>query len=543
MTEPTVRIDTMTATLLLDHHAAADATRTRRRFDRAIDRMHGGGLADAFSRVDLGVGHWCIRRLDVPLVLAPDVGETTLGDRWADDLAAAVVTTIRDGSTDVVHYRSDAHVMLDVVVSAARGDRTRAWAWAQVIPTSDAASTDLRRTALTALAWRPHLALPTLVATLDRVDLTVVADLLGPDGWAEVTSLARADTAPTSARTTQVDERPAPDSLRRTDAIIGSSSIARRILRSDVQLDESTRGALAALVVAEAQPAALASVEFPDLAAAVHARLQQGRAVRRPASTAPAAPAAAPAHPDGADRDDVRPTTPEGTVRPPVGPNTAHPSVDTSPASRAARPRNEIAPTPPPETRPTPVVDPLTPTAVDVTSRRTSAAGLLFLLNTADDAGLPSVALDEPALADRPLGWVLIATAARLAGISRCDPACEALAGLTEEHADLVADLPPAGKAARRAVDDLACRWATATARRVALAAGTDPVPPVEDVEAVPALLETIVRRPGRITASPGWIDVGLELADVDVGLRRAGLDLDPGWIPWLGVVVRFRYG
>jgi hypothetical protein len=24
--------------------------------------------------------------------------------------------------------------------------------------------------------------------------------------------------------------------------------------------------------------------------------------------------------------------------------------------------------------------------------------------------------------------------------------------------------------------------------------------------------------------------------------IRVAGLDLDPGWVPWLGVVIRFAY-
>ena len=27
-----------------------------------------------------------------------------------------------------------------------------------------------------------------------------------------------------------------------------------------------------------------------------------------------------------------------------------------------------------------------------------------------------------------------------------------------------------------------------------------------------------------------------------DVAVRRAGLDTDPGWVPWLGTVVMFRY-
>jgi hypothetical protein len=29
----------------------------------------------------------------------------------------------------------------------------------------------------------------------------------------------------------------------------------------------------------------------------------------------------------------------------------------------------------------------------------------------------------------------------------------------------------------------------------------------------------------------------------VDLRIRWAGLDLDPGWLPWLGRVVSFRYG
>jgi len=51
-----------------------------------------------------------------------------------------------------------------------------------------------------------------------------------------------------------------------------------------------------------------------------------------------------------------------------------------------------------------------------------------------------------------------------------------------------------------------------------------------------------VTDRSGRIEREQGWVDVHLALADVDVDVRRAGLDLDPGWVPWLGCVVRFRY-
>jgi hypothetical protein len=56
------------------------------------------------------------------------------------------------------------------------------------------------------------------------------------------------------------------------------------------------------------------------------------------------------------------------------------------------------------------------------------------------------------------------------------------------------------------------------------------------------ALLAGTVRRRGEVVADPGWIEVELGLDEVSVDLRVAGLDLDPGWFPALGCVVRFRY-
>ena len=58
----------------------------------------------------------------------------------------------------------------------------------------------------------------------------------------------------------------------------------------------------------------------------------------------------------------------------------------------------------------------------------------------------------------------------------------------------------------------------------------------------VPLVVAGVTDRSGRIEREPGWVDVHLALADVDVDVRRAGLDLDPGWVPWLGCVVRFCY-
>jgi hypothetical protein len=54
--------------------------------------------------------------------------------------------------------------------------------------------------------------------------------------------------------------------------------------------------------------------------------------------------------------------------------------------------------------------------------------------------------------------------------------------------------------------------------------------------------LHSLVRRPGRVEATRTHLDVIFEHRQADIRVRRAGLDLDPGWVPWIGRVVRFHY-
>jgi hypothetical protein len=51
-----------------------------------------------------------------------------------------------------------------------------------------------------------------------------------------------------------------------------------------------------------------------------------------------------------------------------------------------------------------------------------------------------------------------------------------------------------------------------------------------------------VTARHAEIVVDPAWIEVRFAVADVSTEVRRAGLDLDPGWLPWLGLVVRFTY-
>jgi len=54
--------------------------------------------------------------------------------------------------------------------------------------------------------------------------------------------------------------------------------------------------------------------------------------------------------------------------------------------------------------------------------------------------------------------------------------------------------------------------------------------------------LTWVCQRPGRLKIEPGWIELHLDMDQIDTRIRRIGLDLDPGWVPFLGAVVRIRY-
>jgi hypothetical protein len=160
----------------------------------------------------------------------------------------------------------------------------------------------------------------------------------------------------------------------------------------------------------------------------------------------------------------------------------------------------------------------------------TTYAGLLFLLATAAAADVPDLVLDDPVFAARTLRWVLHGVARRL-GVPTSDPAAATFAGLDPGLGPPWLGDQPATASELDAVGVVANRWSRATAAALRHA----DVPPDEVVAAV-------IRRSGLIAYAPGWVEIRMPLAEVDLDIRRAGLDLDPGWVPWLGTVVRYRY-
>jgi hypothetical protein len=144
----------------------------------------------------------------------------------------------------------------------------------------------------------------------------------------------------------------------------------------------------------------------------------------------------------------------------------------------------------------------------------TAFGGLLFVVNALARLGLEPWLEAHPAEAEAGLGLRLLRRLALAAGAAPEDPILLALA-----------EPESVGAAPERAMR----LWARAARRWVKRHAGMG--------------LVTLVERGARVEASATHLDLFFDPAGVDLRVRRCGLDLDPGWVAWLGRVVKFHYG
>ena len=135
-------------------------------------------------------------------------------------------------------------------------------------------------------------------------------------------------------------------------------------------------------------------------------------------------------------------------------------------------------------------------------------------------------------LAHRPLRWSLHQLACTIVPLLPEDPAALAFAGLRPEDPPPTDDEPPSGadeqEFLRTLVDDLVGLVRERLGE--------------EDPRSDDELLAWLCLRPAQILADPGWFEIRMALDSVDVAIRLAGLDLDPGFLPFLGIVLKFIY-
>lgn len=152
----------------------------------------------------------------------------------------------------------------------------------------------------------------------------------------------------------------------------------------------------------------------------------------------------------------------------------------------------------------------------------TSCAGLFLLVNGFARLRFARYLARNPATLEAGFPARLLSYVARKAGVAEDDPVLQALAALSDSS-----DKAP--NAATVIIPEALFKaWLTAIQRWCARHAAID--------------WRELILRPGRVHITRTQIEVRFAPEQAEIALRRLALDVDPGWVPWLGRVIRFHY-
>lgn len=506
--------------------------------DQTLEFAFGYHLETALSCAAGTEEEICVRQLRVPLRFLSGRSQEDIARNWSALIDDAIRRAIAGGGDNLVRFPSRWHALLDFALEVSRGRLQRTWAWNQTgwADLSATAGLPEARRQLWEAMLREHARLvPVLIFLARRGHL---CDLLqGFSADARITLLhyallgagagpewlaADADTAAQGAP----GAAPVPD-LALT--AIGGALLADPQRARSLGVPERYWLLLALL---EEEPG-LFLRRAPDIAW----RLRVARAALAPvAAPAPGRAAGAAMENRGAARRQAvaaeppqrdRPSAPDPGVAVAEG---VAPSADPKPVGRLPEPADRV-----------PDASPMVTTAPAAAFTADFAAwvydsrwgGLFYLLPLLEQqpGALASLAGAVP-LAGRSLAWslhhLLRLCAARADDpLPADDPALRILC-----NEDL--DQPPP----EYAVPDVAAQ-ALLELEAMQL---------LERVYAhLPARTATagwswLCRRRAQLRLDGAWLEVVFALADADTDIRRAGLDLDPGYVPWLAKVVKLRY-
>lgn len=472
------------------YRAPHDDPALKRRLDAVLQSVLDEGLEPALARSGVSLeGNVCIRSVRSSAYLRLESGDPAAVAVWSAAIADAVHAELARAGANAVRYRSRRAALTDLALGVAGGRLERAWAWRQLglWQTGDApVAQDAVAELLVALSAEPEAVVPVLgeVARVDLLDPLIAA--VPPAGWTQLARLALAASfAPARllepAALSPVDHDAAPPSARRG----GARKQAARRARAAAILERSILAQAFIAAVVRGRPAA------PEVVASF--------ATLACLEVEPAVVAA----------------TPAGTARELVA------EVGEVLRTAAASPKTDDAAA-------SALLKAPEPGAVKSPEARWTSrfAGLLFLLGVIDELDLPR----ELASGERSTAWLLHRLGLAITPGEPDDPAVLAFAGLRPGL-----PLPEGGD--RPSPEEAAMLGAVAgrIAERLRERLERPKTPPDE-------LLDLVCRRRGELVFDPGWIELCLPADEVSVELRRAGLDLDPGWLPWLGAVVRFAY-
>lgn len=463
-----------------------------------------------------------IRHLEVAMPWRPDGPRAEAGQDWTQALSQAVRRLMAQPEhPDLVRYRDGRQGLSDLIYRSALGETRRQWAWHRMGWLDGASMSAARALAqgLAHLRARPGWVWPVLrqwvAAEPSTGALTAVLRAVPPgewQGWLGTCVASRAY-AVLQWRAGPAHQRagwPLPSPSAGTEGPAPASSAqdpSWPALNTDAQVLSGWLAARPWLAASHGEVLAvlMAAVAWPDQGCAIGLLRQRLEAAWRVVRGTAAVPALWRA-PDEDPQPAPRHAAPSASPRAPgqqaapidiVHAVAHHPSpddIDLPPAP--ALPEGELW-------------------------QPTEWAGALFWLRALEAPGLLQELMGPPQGQGADARGHALAALATALGVPAQDAALRAFVG----------GVLPQGQAhagMARAAQSQAARWA----------AWLDEVAP----ELTEPRLRSVCQRPGRLRFEPGWIELHLALDQVDTRIRRLGLDLDPGYLPWLGCVLRIRY-
>jgi hypothetical protein len=493
------------------------------RLDRVLRRLPDEGLEAALERAGVGDHEEvCIRAVDVPVRLRLGASEEFLASSWASAVAEAIGRVLAEGGPGVVRYGSRRHALIDFGQGVARDDLRRAWAWRQLGwgDISDAAPGREAGEAFSrALATEPVAIVAVLRALADRGELPRLASQIDSRRWPVLAALALRAAGGDEDVLTDPEPKAHRTPNRAVRRSVARAMAASILARSAARLpgssgaSEATRRALATLALIEIDPG-LAILGPAAIAERVEMAAEwlmtpvsgDGPDQEHEAALAWEFPTPRREHfkEHGADRLD--PAAPPGEWGDSGGDDRGSLATIADDA----------------EDRPLPSVRQV---------GATRFGGLLFLVPVLESLGVHRDAGELAERSGRPFRWVLHALACRALAPAADDPAALAFAGLDALAIPPSVDEPPATDSEIERLD----AWIAAIADHLRERLGWRDLSPS-------LVVDRVARREARVVADPGWIEVRFSHRLVSTEVRRAGLDLNPGYVPWLGVVLTFVY-
>ena len=462
---------------------------------------------DAVSAGLVASGEWLfIAHLPLAMRWSVDADAPTVGEQWQVQLRQAIEQALADDDdTQVIRYRGRAEALADLLYRSALGERRRQWAWQRMHLLEDVGVSGAQALAagIAILVGEPQQVWPVLHRLLsaerETAALSALLRALPASAWASLFAASPRTAAYASAEQS-VERGAATATATAAWSAAAFDSGLRSLLRASAEARDLLRWAAARghFAARHLDPLSVMLAALVWSAAATPTATVRGRlfAARAELLAAIAIGDVAGTHrlARGAAQPAGEPVRAGEEGPAPAGPLAAIAEPEAVPAL------------------------PESPGAIDW--HGTDWGGALFwLARLAADGALEWLA-EQPALPGDALPLLLRAAADGL-GVPTDDPARAAFCG---------GQLPPGDTPP--ALDEYAAM----------LLAGWSAWLDEQAPELAPPRLQSVCRRRGRIRFEPGWIELLLPLDAVDTSIRRLGLDLDPGWLPWLACVLRIRY-